>query len=59
MHNLGYYNGQIGPIEDIRIPMTDRGFYFGDGLYDVAYTRNHIIYALDEHLARFYSGMEM
>ena len=59
MHNLGYYNGQIGLIEDIRIPMTDRGFYFGDGLYDVAYTRNHIIYALDEHLTRFYSGMEM
>ncbi len=58
MRNLGYYNGEIALIEEIKVPMTDRGFYFGDGLYDVAYTRNHIIYALDEHLARFYSGME-
>ena len=58
MRNLGYYNGEIALIEELKVPMTDRGFYFGDGLYDVAYTRNHIIYALEEHLARFYSGME-
>lgn len=54
MHNIAYYNGEIGPIEQMRVPMTDRGFYFGDGIYDVAYARNHIIYALDEHLDRFY-----
>ena len=58
MRNLGYYNGEIGLIEEMKIPMTDRGFYLGDGLYDAAYTRNHIIYALDEHLDRFYAGMD-
>ena len=58
MRNLGYYNGEIGLIEDMKIPMTDRGFYFGDGLYDAAYTRNHVIYALDEHIERFYAGLE-
>ena len=47
MRNLGYYNGEIGLIEDMKVPMTDRGLYFGDGIYDAAYTRNHIIYALD------------
>lgn len=55
MQNIAYYNGESGPIEQMRVPMTDRGFYFGDGVYDVAYTRNHIIYALDEHVDRFYS----
>lgn len=54
MQNIAYYNGEIGAIEELRVPMTDRGFYFGDGIYDVAYARNHIIYALDEHLDRFY-----
>lgn len=54
MQNIAYYNGSIGPIEQMKVPMTDRGFYFGDGIYDVAYARNHIIYALDEHLDRFY-----
>ena len=36
MRNLGYYNGEIGLIEEMRVPMTDRGFYFGDGIYDAA-----------------------
>ncbi len=54
MQNIAYYNGEIGAIEELRVPMTDRGFYFGDGIYDVAYARNHVIYALDEHLDRFY-----
>ncbi len=58
MRNLGYYNGEIGLIEEMKVPMTDRGLYFGDGLYDAAYSRNHIIYALDEHVARFYRGLK-
>ncbi|MBR5798349.1 MAG: aminotransferase class IV [Clostridia bacterium] len=58
MRNLGYYNGEIGMIEDMKVPMTDRGLYFGDGIYDAAYTRNHIIYALDEHIARFYLNLK-
>lgn len=58
MRNLGYYNGEIGLIEDMKVPMTDRGLYFGDGIYDATYTRNHIIYALDEHIARFYHNLE-
>lgn len=54
MQNIAFYNGEIGPIEQMKVPMTDRGFYFGDGIYDVAYARNHVIYALDEHVDRFY-----
>lgn len=59
MQNIAYYNGEIGAIEELRVPMTDRGFYFGDGIYDVAYSRNHKIYALDEHLDRFYRCIGM
>ena len=36
MKNLGYYNGEIGPIEEMKVPMTDRGLYFGDGIYDAS-----------------------
>jgi D-alanine transaminase len=57
MRNLGYYNGEIGLIEDMKVPMTDRGLYFGDGIYDAAYSRNYIIYALDEHIIRFYNNL--
>ncbi len=58
MLNLGYYNGEIGSIEEMKVPMTDRGLYFGDGIYDAAYSRNHVIYALDEHIARFYVNLK-
>ena len=56
MKNLGYYNGEIGLIEEIKVPMTDRGLYFGDGIYDATYSRNHIIYNLKEHVDRFFSS---
>ena len=56
MQNLGYYNGKFGPVEEMTVPMNDRVCYFGDGVYDATYARNHIIYALDEHIDRFYNS---
>ena len=52
MKNLAYYNGRITPIEDMMIPANDRGFYFGDGIYEVAMVYNHKIFALEDHLER-------
>ena len=56
MNNLGYYNGKIGPIEEMTVPMTDRAFYFGDGVYDAVLCRNDIPYLLSVHLERFYKN---
>ncbi len=56
MKNLGYYNGEFGEIEDIKIPMNDRVCYFGDGVYDATYSRNYKIYALDDHINRIYNS---
>jgi D-alanine transaminase len=54
MKNLGYYNGKVGLIEKMQIPMTDRAFYFGDGVYDAVMCRNNIPYLLLEHIERLY-----
>ena len=59
MKTLGYYNGEIGELEELRVPMLDRACYFGDGVYDAAYTRNHKVYALREHIDRFYNSMSL
>ena len=56
MKNLGYYNGKYDLIENMTIPMNDRVCYFGDGVYDATYRRNHIIFALDEHIDRFFDS---
>ena len=58
MENLGYYNGKYDRIEQMTVPMNDRACYFGDGLFEVVYTRNHIPYALDEHMDRMYAAAE-
>ncbi|MDR2535967.1 MAG: aminotransferase class IV [Treponema sp.] len=56
MKNLGYYNGEYGLIEEMRIPMNDRVCWFGDGVYDAGPCANYIIYALDEHIDRFFNS---
>ncbi|MBC6498397.1 aminotransferase class IV [Weissella confusa] len=45
-------------LEDMMIPATDRGYYFGDGVYDATVVRHHKLFALDEHLDRFWRSMD-
>ena len=50
--NLVYLNGKLLPIEEARIPVLDRGFIFGDGVYEVVPVYSRVPFRLDEHLAR-------
>ena len=59
MKDIAYYNGKIGRIDEVQAPITDRGFYFGDGVYDAAMVRNKKIFALDDHLDRFYNSLSL
>ena len=59
MKNIAYYNGTFSSIEDMKIPMTDRAVYFGDGVYDVALIANGKPFALEDHLDRFYNSCRM
>ena len=54
MERLGYYNGVFGPLEKMTVPMNDRACWFGDGVYDAGPCRNYKIFALDEHVDRFF-----
>ncbi|MBR6559001.1 MAG: D-amino acid aminotransferase [Clostridia bacterium] len=58
MKDLGYYNGKYDLIDNMVIPMNDRVCYFGDGVYEATYSRNHNIYVLDAHIDRFYRSAE-
>lgn len=59
MKNLGYYNGKFDEIENMSIPMGDRVCFFGDGVYDATYSRNYKIFALDEHVNRFFNSAKL
>ncbi len=54
MESLAYYNGVFGSPDEIKVPFNDRSHFFGDGVYDVTYSKNHKPFAIEEHLDRFF-----
>ena len=50
--NLCFLNGETLPLSQARIPVLDRGFIFGDGIYDVVPVYGKRLFRFDEHLAR-------
>jgi D-alanine transaminase len=59
MREIGYYNGKMGNLNEMEIPMQDRALFFGDGVYDVASAWKGTFFALDDHLDRFYRSCSM
>jgi D-alanine transaminase len=47
-----FLNGKFMPIEEARVPVLDRGFIFGDGVYELVPVYSRVPFRLDEHLAR-------
>ena len=58
MSEIVYLNGAFMPLDEARIPVLDRGFIFGDGVYEVvpAYTRRP--FRLAEHLRRLQHSLD-
>jgi D-alanine transaminase len=53
-----YLNGHFMPIEQARIPVLDRGFIFGDGVYEVIPVYSRRPFRLAEHLHRLQRSLE-
>ena len=47
-----FLNGKFMPVGEARVPVLDRGFIFGDGIYELVPVYSRIPFRLDEHLAR-------
>ena len=52
MTQVAYLNGEYMPIEEARIPVLDRGFIFGDGIYEVVPVYAGRAFRWPQHLAR-------
>ena len=53
MSETVYLNGEFMPLEDAKVPVLDRGFIFGDGVYEVIPVYSKRPFRLQEHLVRF------
>src|ERR1043165_181609 len=47
-----FLNGRLIPLEEAKVPVLDRGFIFGDGVYELIPVYSRVAFRLDEHLAR-------
>jgi D-alanine transaminase len=52
-----YLNGEFLPLEQAHISPLDRGFLYGDGVYEVIRVYRGRILMLDEHFARLESSL--
>lgn len=52
-------NGEIFKPEDAKISIFDRGFLYGDSIYEVTYSENRNLLFFDEHLDRLYNSAKL
>jgi D-alanine transaminase len=50
--NVAFINGAFVPLAEAKVSIEDRGFQFGDGVYEVIRTYKGRPFSLDAHLAR-------
>jgi len=54
---LAYYNGEYGLPAELKIPIEERGFIFGEGIYEAVLAYNHIFWRLEDHLDRLEASL--
>jgi D-alanine transaminase len=55
---LCFLNGEFLPLSQAKISVLDRGFIFGDGIYEVAPVYGRRLFRFDEHMARMQRGLD-
>ena len=53
-----YLNGQFMPLAEAKIPVLDRGFVFGDGVYELVPVYSGQPFRLDDHLRRLQASLD-
>ncbi len=57
MYNKVYLNGNYLPLSEAKISVLDRGFLFGDGVYEVIPSYHGHLFKLQEHLQRLQASL--
>ncbi|MGH8282971.1 MAG: D-amino acid aminotransferase [Gammaproteobacteria bacterium] len=55
---IAHFNGAFLPLAEVRVSPLDRGFLFGDGVYEVIPTYRGKLFHLDAHLERLQYSLE-
>jgi D-alanine transaminase len=55
---LCYLNGRFLPMSQAHVPVLDRGFIFGDGIYEVVPVYGRRLFRFNEHMARLERSLD-
>lgn len=55
--SIVYLNGKFLPADEATVPVNDRGFLFGDGIYEVTPAYGGRLFRWPQHLARMERGL--
>jgi len=58
MPNIIYTNGKYSNYEDAKIHVNDRGYHFGDAVYEVIVFNKKIFYDFDGHIQRLFNSLK-
>jgi branched-chain amino acid aminotransferase len=59
MSGLIYLNGILVDAQEAVVPVTDRAYLYGEGLFETMQATQGVIPFLPEHLERFFSGFDV
>ena len=54
---IAYFNGRFLPEPEVRVPFRDRGFKYGDAVFDTTRTFGHRVFKMREHIDRLYRSL--
>ena len=54
---IAYHNGRFVPESQVLVPFRDRGFKYGDAVFDTTRTFGHRVFKLKEHVERLYRSL--
>ena len=58
MPNITYIDGKYLDYEDSKIHVNDRGYHFGDAVYEVIVFNKNIFYDFDDHIQRLFKSLK-
>ena len=58
MPNITYIDGKYLNYEDSKIHINDRGYHFGDAIYEVIVFNKNIFYDFDGHIQRLFKSLK-
>jgi len=54
---IAYFNGRFVPEREVLVPFRDRGFKYGDAVFDTTRTFGHRPFKIGEHVERLYRSL--